>query len=124
VLHGQPADYLLASLKAYAEGRRRSGIMQPLAADLRPEICVSLQTTMRACRHHICSQKTQMQLWWSAAENWLSKVGPTLAFCRAQRVTTMLDTILAFKVSMRLIWRGNCGFGKQASARPQTAGLQ
>jgi cytochrome c553 len=37
VLHGQPADYLLASLKAYAEGRRRSGIMQPLAADLRPE---------------------------------------------------------------------------------------
>ena len=37
VLHGQPADYLLASLKAYAEGKRRSGIMQPLAADLRPE---------------------------------------------------------------------------------------
>jgi len=37
VLHGQPADYLLASLKAYAEGWRRSGIMQPLAADLRPE---------------------------------------------------------------------------------------
>jgi len=35
VLHGQPADYLLASLKAYAEGKRRSGIMQPLAADLR-----------------------------------------------------------------------------------------
>jgi cytochrome c553 len=37
VLHGQPADYLLASLKAYAEGKRRSGIMQPLAADLREE---------------------------------------------------------------------------------------
>ena len=34
VLHGQPAEYLLASLKAYAEGKRRSGIMQPLAADL------------------------------------------------------------------------------------------
>ena len=37
ILHGQPADYLLASLKAYAEGKRRSGIMQPLAADLGPE---------------------------------------------------------------------------------------
>jgi cytochrome c553 len=37
ILHGQPADYLLASLKAYAEGKRRSGIMQPLAADLREE---------------------------------------------------------------------------------------
>jgi len=37
ILHGQPADYLLASLKTYAEGKRRSGIMQPLAADLAPE---------------------------------------------------------------------------------------
>jgi len=37
ILHGQPADYLLASLKACAEGKRRSGIMQPLAADLAPE---------------------------------------------------------------------------------------
>jgi cytochrome c553 len=37
VLHGQPADYLFSALKAYAEGRRRSGIMQPLAADLRDE---------------------------------------------------------------------------------------
>jgi cytochrome c553 len=35
VLHGQPADYLFSALKAYAEGKRRSGIMQPLAADLR-----------------------------------------------------------------------------------------
>jgi len=37
VLHGQPADYLFSALKAYAEGKRRSGIMQPLAADLRDE---------------------------------------------------------------------------------------
>ena len=37
ILHGQPAVYLLASLKAYAEGKRRSGIMQSLAADLGPE---------------------------------------------------------------------------------------
>jgi hypothetical protein len=84
---------------------------------------VSLQTTMLVCRHHSCSQKTQMQLWWSAAENWLSKVDPTLAFCLAQRVTTMLGTILALKVNMPLIWPGNCGFGKQASALPQTAGI-
>ena len=37
VLHAQPAEYLFSSLKAYAEGKRRSGIMQPLAADLRDE---------------------------------------------------------------------------------------
>jgi cytochrome c553 len=37
VLHGQPADYVTSALKAYAEGKRRSGIMQPLAADLRDE---------------------------------------------------------------------------------------
>ena len=85
---------------------------------------MSLQTTMLVCRHHSCSQKTQMQLWWSAAENWLSKVDPTLAFCLAQRVTTMLGTILALKVNMPFIWPGNCGFGKQASALPQTAGLR
>ena len=82
---------------------------------------MSLQTTMLVCRHHSCSQKTQMQLWWSAAENWLSKVDPTLAFCLAQRVTTMLGTILALKVNMPLIWPGNCGFGKQASG-PSTDG--
>jgi cytochrome c553 len=33
-----PVDYLLDALKAYAEGKRRSGIMQPLAADLRDEV--------------------------------------------------------------------------------------
>ena len=37
VLHGQSADYVFSALKAYAEGRRHSGIMQPLAADLREE---------------------------------------------------------------------------------------
>ena len=37
VLHGQPADYLMSALQAYAAGKRRSGIMQPLAADLQPE---------------------------------------------------------------------------------------
>jgi cytochrome c553 len=37
VLQGQPVDYLFSALKAYAKGKRRSGIMQPLAADLRVE---------------------------------------------------------------------------------------
>jgi cytochrome c553 len=37
VLHGQPVDYLMGALKAYAEGKRRSNIMQPLAGDLRDE---------------------------------------------------------------------------------------
>jgi cytochrome c553 len=37
VLHGQSADYLFQALQAYAEGKRRSGIMQPLAADLSEE---------------------------------------------------------------------------------------
>jgi cytochrome c553 len=34
VLHGQPAEFLMTALKQYAQGIRRSGIMQPLAADL------------------------------------------------------------------------------------------
>jgi cytochrome c553 len=37
VLHGQRAEFLLAALEAYAKGNRRSGIMQPLAADLDPQ---------------------------------------------------------------------------------------
>ena len=34
ILHGQPAEFLAQALQEYAEGSRRSGIMQPLAADL------------------------------------------------------------------------------------------
>jgi len=34
LLHGQPAAFLTSALQAYASGTRRSGIMQPLAADL------------------------------------------------------------------------------------------
>lgn len=34
VLHGQPAEFLARALKEYAEGSRRSGMMQPMAADL------------------------------------------------------------------------------------------
>jgi cytochrome c553 len=37
VLHGQPVEFLAAALKAYADGTRRSGIMQPMAADLQTE---------------------------------------------------------------------------------------
>ncbi len=34
ILHGQPAEFLTAALHAYADARRASGIMQPLAGDL------------------------------------------------------------------------------------------
>lgn len=34
ILQGQPAEFLLAALEAYAQGGRASGIMQPVAADL------------------------------------------------------------------------------------------
>jgi len=36
-LAGQKPDYLLASLEAYASGRRGSGMMEPIAAALTPE---------------------------------------------------------------------------------------
>jgi cytochrome c553 len=36
-LHGQPAEYLAMSLRAYAAGQRKSGIMQPIAAELEQE---------------------------------------------------------------------------------------
>jgi cytochrome c553 len=36
VLHGQPREFLLAALQAYADGGRDSGIMQPIAAELLP----------------------------------------------------------------------------------------
>ena len=36
-LAGQSADYLLASLQAFADGKRHSGIMQPVAAALDPQ---------------------------------------------------------------------------------------
>lgn len=36
ILHGQPAAFLLAALEEYADARRQSGIMQPLARDLSP----------------------------------------------------------------------------------------
>jgi cytochrome c553 len=34
VLHGQTVEYLLAALRAYGGGHRKSGIMQPIASDL------------------------------------------------------------------------------------------
>ena len=37
ILHGQPAEFLAAALRAYADGKRESGIMQPVAADLSSE---------------------------------------------------------------------------------------
>jgi cytochrome c553 len=37
VLHGQSTEYLAASLQLYAAGRRKSGIMQPVATGLKAE---------------------------------------------------------------------------------------
>lgn len=36
VLHGQPFEFLAAALLAFASGKRESGIMQPIAADMTP----------------------------------------------------------------------------------------
>ncbi len=36
VLHGQPAEFLIAALEDFAAGRRASGIMQPVASGLSP----------------------------------------------------------------------------------------
>ncbi|KRR17046.1 c-type cytochrome [Bradyrhizobium retamae] len=36
VLHGQPAEFLIAALEDFAAGRRASGIMQPAASGLSP----------------------------------------------------------------------------------------
>jgi cytochrome c553 len=33
ILHGQPAEFLIAALEAYARGDRASGVMQPIASD-------------------------------------------------------------------------------------------
>jgi cytochrome c553 len=38
ILHGQPAEFLLHALQAYAAGKRASGIMQPVAADLMSDL--------------------------------------------------------------------------------------
>ena len=37
VLHGQPKEFVSAALWAYANGLRHSGIMQPVAAELRAD---------------------------------------------------------------------------------------
>jgi cytochrome c553 len=37
ILHGQPAEFLIAALDDYAGGRRASGMMQPIASDLTPQ---------------------------------------------------------------------------------------
>lgn len=44
VLHGQPAEYLASSLQSYASGRRKSGIMQPVASELTAEAMSKVAT--------------------------------------------------------------------------------
>jgi cytochrome c553 len=124
VVHGQPSDYLLASLKAYSEGKRRSGIMQPLAADLRPEDIRELADYYAGLPLPQLQSKGSDAALVSAAENWLSKVDPKSAFCLAQRVTTIPGAFPVLPASTLRTRQGNCDFGKQASALPLTAGLR
>jgi cytochrome c553 len=42
VLHGQSAEFLAAALRAYAQGARRSGIMEPIAAELKTDSIAKL----------------------------------------------------------------------------------
>lgn len=42
ILHGQPAEFLIGALEAYAQRRRASGIMQPVAVDLGGEDLVKV----------------------------------------------------------------------------------
>ena len=72
ILHGQPADYLLASLKACAEGKRRSGIMQPLAADLAPEDMRELADYYAGLPHPQMPSTSETWRWWSGGGNWSS----------------------------------------------------
>ena len=50
VLHGQPAEFLVTALQQYAEGARRSGIMQPLAADLGAQDIAAARGVLRETR--------------------------------------------------------------------------
>jgi cytochrome c553 len=42
LLHGQSAEFLAGTLRAYAQGTRRSGIMEPIAAELKPDSIAKL----------------------------------------------------------------------------------
>ena len=67
ILHGQPAEFLAAALRAYADGKRESGIMQPVAADLTPE-------AMRRVAEYYCRLASR-----------LSRAKPARDRCRRHR---------------------------------------
>jgi cytochrome c553 len=89
ILHGQPAVYLLASLKAYAEGKRRSGIMQPLAADLAPEDMRELADYYAGLPHPQMPSTSETWRWWSGGGNWSSKVCQARTYRLARHATAM-----------------------------------
>lgn len=89
ILHGQPAVYLLASLKAYAEGKRRSGIMQPLAADLAPEDMRELADYYAGLPHPQMPSTSETWRWWSGGGNWSSKVCQARTYRLARHSTAM-----------------------------------
>jgi cytochrome c553 len=89
ILHGQPAVYLLASLKAYAEGKRRSGIMQPLAADLAPEDMRELADYYAGLPHPQMPSTSETWRWWSGGGNWSSKVCQARTYRLARHATAI-----------------------------------
>jgi cytochrome c553 len=58
-LAGQSQDYLLRALSDYAEGKRQSGIMQPIAAALAPADRVRLAAFYASSTAPAASQETQ-----------------------------------------------------------------
>ena len=44
MLHGQPREFLVGALQAYADGTRSSGMMQPVAQELRGDVIEKLAT--------------------------------------------------------------------------------
>ena len=72
ILHGQSVAFLTAALQAYAAGTRRSGIMQPLAADL------GAQDIRRLADYYarLASPKTQLR---ATTKNTMTERGRRLA---------------------------------------------
>ena len=124
VLHGQPVDYLMSALKAYAEGKRRSGIMQPLAADLRDEDMRQLATYYAGLRPPWDEP--------SAVDAALIERGRKLALegapeagvppCMACHGNSA-GGIRVWPVSTPPIWRVSSDFGRQAAAATAGAAL-
>ena len=108
VLHGQPAEYLVSALKAYAGGKRRSGIMQPLAVDLRVEDIENLADYYAGLRHRTENLRLKMQPCSKKGASSRSKVCQRRVFPLAWRaIAAQVVRHLASLGSMAPIWRAS-----------------